>query len=496
MRFEFIVDEEKLEQSWQRLASLVQNMVAEKYTELGVSPESIDQYNKIMAIITPLIKQIEKPSAGLLQEFKCLVQQNDKVVQLLKNISSDFKECSHLQGDQLSTPIYKIRMQYQKSLIEQRSTDLLLKDFKTNLQAYDTLISSVKQEGDKLLPISSQTYLRLAELNRIYEKASTDFAKGYQTQMYRKLAADKTNEELKAGLDKLVVFLPDLKDADIKEVYQLLQWVAEGEESKAEAMLYKDKRLLLLKGEVQDLAGRTFKEITAFQYALWALDWRMWKMILRFLPKEQAFQQLTELEIKGTEHGKHYDFERIIGALGKCIFYMNSKNAYDAGTHWRGQVGAAQYDFPAHVINEYCGQRSFHHPQFNEEKIYRTRNFEGLDWHAERHIEGSSGKMGNCVYGFAISKGLSFRACHSIEFFPERYKGAPVFWSPTIEEVVTQRNAVRLLSTTRMEQFKHLKYELSGKPRLASQPIIFQNKPGQQRRSAKRETSTCTCSIS
>ena len=65
------------------------------------------------------------------------------------------------------------------------------------------------------------------------------------------------------------------EDRDEKALNQLLQSVAEGEQDKAEEFIQKNKNLLLYPGTVKDLSGREFKQITAFQYALWALDWHI-----------------------------------------------------------------------------------------------------------------------------------------------------------------------------------------------------------------------------
>ena len=91
--------------------------------------------------------------------------------------------------------------------------------------------------------------------------------------------------------------------------------MAEGEQDKAEALIQKDKNLLLHTGTIKDLSGREFKQMTAFQYALWAMDWHMWTMIQKYLPQEAQAQQLQELETKGTAHGKHFSLQGLTGAL-------------------------------------------------------------------------------------------------------------------------------------------------------------------------------------
>ncbi len=50
-------------------------------------------------------------------------------------------------------------------------------------------------------------------------------------------------------------------------------------------MLKKDSYLTLEAGNLTDCAKREFKQIKAFQYSLWALDFYMWKILLKYLPK-------------------------------------------------------------------------------------------------------------------------------------------------------------------------------------------------------------------
>ena len=81
---------------------------------------------------------------------------------------------------------------------------------------------------------------------------------------------------------------PLIKPVDAKTL-QLLQFVAEGEQDQAEALIQQDQNRLLHVGTVMDLSGREFKGITAFQYALWAMDWHMWTMIKKYLPEKRKW---------------------------------------------------------------------------------------------------------------------------------------------------------------------------------------------------------------
>ncbi len=185
---------------------------------------------------------------------------------------------------------------------------------------------------------------------------------------------------------------PALKPEDQKSLSLLLRYVAEGEQDKAEALIQKDKNLLLHAGTVKDLSGREFKQITAFQYALWAMDWHMWTMIQKYLPQEAQAEQFQALESKGTMHGKHFNLQGLTGALQTYV--DNAEDwKYDqrATDHWCKVVGGEQKLLPAHVVNEYCrADRPFEPcPSEWESKLPRTLELYRWDGTQSKSVMGS-----------------------------------------------------------------------------------------------------------
>ena len=128
---------------------------------------------------------------------------------------------------------------------------------------------------------------------------------------------------------ELVVPKLESKPAEGKALEQLLRLVAEGEQDKAEALIQKDRNLLLHTGNVTDLSGREFKSITVFQYALWALDCHMWKMVQKYLPEKQQKEQFTALESQGTAHGKHFKLKPLISILQRYLDKADQEWHYD-----------------------------------------------------------------------------------------------------------------------------------------------------------------------
>ncbi|CAM4389298.1 MAG: hypothetical protein LEGION0403_FIIPPAGN_02631 [Legionella sp.] len=179
----------------------------------------------------------------------------------------------------------------------------------------------------------------------------------------------------------------------------LLLSVAHGNQVNAEKILKRYPELLMEKGTLTDYSGRTFKDITAFQYALWALDTRyMCTMMLNCIPQNELGEKIRisllnqqgEHEINGvtytlknkTYQEKHYDCEPLVRVWQEYddarsyidpIIPMRSRD--DINKDWQElAVG-----IPAHFSQHYC---DLEHPfnygfeiSFTEPVFKRTLNF-------------------------------------------------------------------------------------------------------------------------
>jgi hypothetical protein len=164
-----------------------------------------------------------------------------------------------------------------------------------------------------------------------------------------------------------------------------LRCVVEGEQQKAELMLQTNPALALERGQVTDLSKRTFENITGLQYALWALDWHMWKMILNYLPPEAAALQARQLKEEGTEHGAYFNFEPLLNALNTYRQRQLWRSSEEQDHYWHHIIGRKQRLLPVHVMNEYCYPgRSFETlPDFTADNLPRLRTFYIHNWHLD-----------------------------------------------------------------------------------------------------------------
>ena len=171
---------------------------------------------------------------------------------------------------------------------------------------------------------------------------------------------------------------------------KVLMLVAQGQQTQAQALLVHQPNLLSQRGDVTDYSGRTFKNITAYEYAYWAKDWHMCRMLEAHMDEETKALTLASCEkmegdgLTYTQNGvefrgsKHFDFRPLKEAYNHYLQIYESwlhDNATDTelDAAWFG-IGVMQRDVPAYVAQEYCRpDRSFYpRPTFKDRTLPRT----------------------------------------------------------------------------------------------------------------------------
>ena len=193
-----------------------------------------------------------------------------------------------------------------------------------------------------------------------------------------KTVQDLSNPDLlnlsQASKYHLALFKP------IDNVRKLLNHIVRGQYDAVQSILTDDINLMLKRGKVTDYSGREFENISAFEYALWALDKHMWiKMISCVLQNKDAkliFKILIAQYNKVITDGviyrlngqtiteQHFDFENTL--IKELQMQVDSLNApgpmnWDAiDNQWQKGVGGAQKLLPMHIIYEYCSNERFY----------------------------------------------------------------------------------------------------------------------------------------
>ena len=197
------------------------------------------------------------------------------------------------------------------------------------------------------------------------------------------------------------------------QMRQFLPGVAKGKQNEADALLTAssgNKQVLLrTPGVFTDYSGRTFN-CTAYEYAYWAKDTHMCRMLERHMDDETKAYMLAridEIERRNADTGQpmglgysqgglehrsaHFDLTPLKNALQQYVdSYDNWKreNNLDAMRAARREVGILQRDLPVHVVNEYCHpDRSFFpRPEFNEEALPRSLIFYNYNTNSEQAL--------------------------------------------------------------------------------------------------------------
>ncbi|AMP88263.1 hypothetical protein [Legionella pneumophila] len=190
------------------------------------------------------------------------------------------------------------------------------------------------------------------------------------------------------------------------DVHKLLYHVTHGEHEAVKVMLEGDMSLIYKRGKVTDCSGRVFDNISAFEYALWALDKHMWAKMIACIPHNEEgrkvfaklIAQYNKVNTDGVTYrlnGKtiteqHFDFKNTL--IKELQTQVNSLNApgiqdWDAiDKQWREGVGGAQKLLPMHVVYEYCSNEPFYPvPKFTSQpkslkKFYNSTTKKAEDW--------------------------------------------------------------------------------------------------------------------
>lgn len=182
------------------------------------------------------------------------------------------------------------------------------------------------------------------------------------------------------------------------QLHSLLQAVATGQQDKAEKLLTNNpemtQELLNSPGATTDYAGRTFVNCTAYEYAYWARDAHLCRMLEANMDeptKALMLKRCEKIERDGLEYEQHgakknsttFAFTPLINAYNT---YLQAYEQWNVGENSEEDVikawvavGVAQRDLPAHVIQEYCHpDRSFKpRPTFsvNENQLPRETKY-------------------------------------------------------------------------------------------------------------------------
>ena len=180
---------------------------------------------------------------------------------------------------------------------------------------------------------------------------------------------------------------------------QFLNHVARGEQTEAEVLLTQPatpfhKQLLLREPNFfTDYSGRAFK-CTAYEYAYWAKDTHMCRMLETHMDEETKALMLAQIDANDAsglsfEHNgeykccPHFDLTPLKSTLQTYLDnyknYVSTKD-YVSKNQWSlldkawERVGKEQFQLPAHMAQEYCSKGFSPKSKFNESTLPRNLN--------------------------------------------------------------------------------------------------------------------------
>jgi hypothetical protein len=336
---------------------------------------------------------------------------------------------------EMEAQLAKARAEIAQAQREKAESEAALKAHQKKQEAQQAAEQAKKSQTAEAQRANEEADKAKAEQQKKAEEVADKKAKAEQAEKQEKQKPSLASAAAGAGLMPAPRQAAEEKEAapsanprDIAEITDLLKWgkqaevqaklakdpvlaaskelfllfIAAGEQDQAEAMLKANPSLATAKGTVTDLSGRTFEDITGFQYAVWALDWHMWKMIYNmenpergYLSAEQTAQQMSEIDGAPwtKKHGVHFSFDPLINALDTCVKHYQASRWGEGDAAWVQQVGGAQLWLPAHAINEYCRpDRSFHPtPNFLEVNLPRSMKTDDGFWFTAEY---NGGKLG------------------------------------------------------------------------------------------------------
>ena len=154
------------------------------------------------------------------------------------------------------------------------------------------------------------------------------------------------------------------------DIETFLGYVMNGQQEQAEALLMTNSVYARMRGSITDLAGRKFENITGFQYALWALDCNMWRMIQKYLSQDEAWRQVQEPSLA---YGECFSLKRLSDAYESLLKNWWKTINLERENHWNLSVGRMSREIPIHFFQEFrqLEKNLVEIPNFDSDEDYR-----------------------------------------------------------------------------------------------------------------------------
>ena len=393
-----------------------------------LSREKVEQEKQALEQKLAQHQQFEQERKAIEQRLEQAQQKAARLEELEQQRQQALAEAARVAAEQEMTRLTKAREVLEQTLSQESQRA------EAESQKVASLEQQLEQQRQQQARAEAMRFAAEQEMTRLIQ-ANKTLEQRFITQEH---LAKERSENVEQEKQRCVAYF--------------LKQVVSGQQEEAEKILSFNREIALGKGDVTDHAGRTFTNITGFQYAVWALDWRMWKMILKYLLP--LYQDAAKSQLEQGLNGSwvreyHQNAEHLLKTLIEKIQNYIDKNQTDhsaAGrrARWTVDVGGAQRNCPIHVLQEYCHPTIpfYPTPLFTEEQFPRKLNVDisrcGVAYGLYRGRE--SACAGQDIASSGIGDGAERRRAGGYE-----------------------RDALQRLLNTRIEQFKELAASLGSR---------------------------------
>ncbi|WP_131795866.1 hypothetical protein [Fluoribacter gormanii] len=250
----------------------------------------------------------------------------------------------------------------------------------------------------------------------------------------------------------------------------LLKAVVSGKQDVAENIVRKYPYLLVERGDVTDLAGRCFKQISPLEYLMWSLDVQHTLPALIdiisstsdespviFMSSMEQYKSLFNNGISFTMGGvrfkeRHYNIQPLLQSMDEYMNRYGRISYFISISSWIKKIGNLQRTLPAHFLQHLSNpEQSFSNissPQ--EERLVRTEIFYNLLTRRNELI----------FYRGALNAHLGTHLALIRAEHPQFCMGLGGESAPNIEMVSKDQDWLAMMFEKRLKTFKNLKTEL------------------------------------
>lgn len=250
-----------------------------------------------------------------------------------------------------------------------------LKLFENNPVEYQLALAVSLKPGEEKKAEEEKEGLPKDFIKAFEEPRKQALAKALLLELIRAHQYPKTQ----ALINKFPPFLSSTED----QMDYLLALMVSGSQNQAEAFIKENPELLEQKGRVLDQDGKTYKDITPYQYTLCLKHTQMRLMIRNYLPNESAALQAKEFEAP-TNHDMKALEKKYVDLMQKTqeayqFFIAKDKDKDDSWkyqqyvNYWCRAIGGLQGEWAVHWMQEFFYPREFNgQTEFNSEEALKA----------------------------------------------------------------------------------------------------------------------------